>query len=365
MLSKRVNKIQESGIRKIFELAAKNKGEFINLSIGQPDFEVPAKLKALAQKSIAGNMNSYMPTRGYPPLIDKIRRKLEKENNIKAEDNEIIVTSGVSGGIFLLLSSIIDPGDEVIITDPYFIMYKEVLAFLGARIKYLDTYPSFRIDTKKLSTLVSPKTKALILNSPGNPTGIVYSRQELEQIAAIARRSKFLIISDEIYELFDYEKKFFSIGSIYPKTVTLNGYSKSHAITGWRVGYAHGPQEIIEAMNKLQMYSYVCVPSFAQVALAGFSDHSRSDVTSAYRLKRDFVYDSLKAHYEIVKPEGAFYAFIKYPENRPNFIKEAIKNKILIVPGDSFSRKDNYYRVSFAVDDSILEKGMKILKKLA
>ncbi len=364
MLSNRVNNIKESGIRKVFELAVKNKGEYVNLSIGQPDFNVPDELKQSAVKAIRNNENNYAPTQGILPLREKIAEKLKNENQINSLADDIIITSGVSGGIFLLLASIVDPGDEVIITEPYFVMYKELLDFFQAKIIYLDTYPDFHIKPEKLKKLITKKTKALIINTPGNPTGAIFGRNELSQIAEICKKYNTLVISDEIYEKFDYECKFSSIGSIYNKTVTLNGFSKSQAITGWRVGYAHGPNEIIHAMNKLQQYTFVCAPTFAQHALAETFNPDISKEIEGYGKKRDYLFDGLKASFKLNKPEGAFYAFIKCPDGRKNFVEDCIKNKLLVVPSTSFSRRDDHFRVSFAVTGRELDKGVEILKAL-
>jgi len=249
---------------------------------------------------------------------------------------------------------------------------------LEAKFVSLDTYPAnsgagqdFHIDPEKLEKLITPacagqapKTKAILLNSPNNPTGAVYTKEELEKIADIARKNDLLVISDEIYEKFDYDNNFFSIGSIYKKTVTLNGFSKSHSITGWRVGYAHGPKEIIEAMNKLQQYTFVCSPSFAQFALAEELSPEIGEIEN-YKKKRDFVYENLRDKYELNIPEGAFYAFVKIPESQKDFVNKCIKNKLLVVPGNVFSDRNDYFRISFAADDEMLKKGIEILKSLA
>jgi aspartate aminotransferase/aminotransferase len=344
-------------------LAAKNKGEYVNLSIGQPHFETPKALKEAAKSAIENNFNAYLPTKGILELRKKIAEKLQRENNIKASENNVIVTSGTSGAIFLLLSSIVDPGDEIILPDPYFVLYKEVLVFLGAKIIYLDTYSDFHIDSQKLKKIITPKTKAIILNSPNNPTGAVYGEDELRKVVDVAREHNLLVIADEIYEKFDYAGKFFSIGSVYENTVTLNGFSKSHAIPGWRIGYAHGPKEIIEAMNKLQQYTFVSAPSFSQVALLE-EDADLSSKFESYKRKSEYVYENLKNTYEMNKPEGAFYAFIKNPKNSNDFVNEVIEKKLLIVPGSAFSKRGDYFRLSFAASNDALKKGVEILKKM-
>ena len=365
MLSEKIKNIKSSSIRKVFDLAVKNKGEFVNLAIGQPHFEIPDELKKAMVNAVKTGNNKYAPTQGIPELRKKIAKKLQIENNIQASSDNIIITSGTSGGIFLALSSILNPGNEIIIPDPYFTLYKEVTIFLDGKPVFLDTYPTFKINPEKLKRLITKKTKALIINSPNNPTSIVYSEEELGAIAKIAKKNNLLIISDEIYEKFDYDHKFFSVGSIYKNTITLNGFSKSHAITGWRVGYAHGPSIIIQAMNKLQQYTFVCAPTPAQVALAKSFDVNLDKEYQNYRLKRDELYQKLKNKYQIYKPEGAFYLFVKMPEGRKHFIDELIKHKLLVVPGEAFSNRNDYFRISFAIEDEALEKGIRILRDLA
>lgn len=362
-ISQRVNKIKESPIRKIFSLAAANRGEFINLSIGQAHFKTSLKLKKSAQKAIEHDCNFYEQTAGNILLRKKIAEKLNKKNKIKASYENILISSGVSGGIFLALSSLINEKDEVIITDPLFTMYEQILNFLGAKILYHDTYPDFRLNPEKLKKLISKKTKLIIINSPNNPTGMVYDKLELTKLAEIADKYKTLILSDEIYEVFDYNKKFLSIGSIYQNTITLNGFSKSHSIPGWRLGYVHAPNEIIEAMKKLQQYTFVCAPSFAQQAIISEINADLSSQVAEYKKNSEFIYKKMSNDFNLQKPEGAFYAFIKLPKNK-KFIENAIKNKVLIVPGSAFSRKNTHFRISFATDLNTLEKGIEILKKI-
>ncbi len=365
MLSKRINQIEESGIRKVFELATKNKGEYTNLSIGQPHFKTPQALKESAKKAIDEDHNAYFPTLGSMELREKITKKLRTENQIKANLEEVMITTGAAGGIFLALSATINPGDEVILPDPYFVLYKQVLNYLGAKIVYLDTYPNFDLNLENLKKLITKKTKMIIINSPNNPTGAVYSEKNLRGVVKIAEEKNLLILSDEIYERFNYEGDFFSIGSVYNNTITLNGFSKSHSVTGWRVGYLHAPVEIIEAINKLQQYTFVCAPSFAQRALTEQFELDISEFTEYYKKNRDFLCDSLKNKFEFRVPEGAFYAFLKIPENKENFIKNLLENKLLVVPSEAFSEKKGYFRISFAVPFSELEKGIEILKRLA
>jgi len=207
-LSKRIERIEESGIRKVFDLATSIGKDAINLSIGQPHFKTPFELKKAGQTAIRNNFNAYTSTKGYEPLRKKIALKLQVDNNIQADENDIIVTAGVSGGLFLLFSSVLNKGDEVILPDPYFVLYEQILKYLGVKIVLHDTYPDFRLKAEKIEKLITDKTKLIIVNSPNNPTGMVYDQAELEELAEIAEKHNLLVVSDEIYETFDYDKKF-------------------------------------------------------------------------------------------------------------------------------------------------------------
>lgn len=361
-LSKKIGKIEESGIRKVFEQAQRLGSDSINLSIGQSHFPVPDYLKQEIKNVIDQDHNSYVSSQGYLALREKIATKLQTKNNIKADSSQILVTSGVSGAIHLALSSIIDEGDEVVLMDPYFVLYKELLSFLGAKILYHDTYPDFKIKAEKLEKLLSKKTKLIILNSPNNPSGAVYTKEELSSVADIAKKHDITIISDEIYEDFDFENKFFSIASIYKNTITLNGFSKNLSVGGWRLAYAHGPEAIINAMTKLQMYTYVCAPSVAQVSVANVFE--KIDSSFDYKSNRDMLLSDLDKKYKARQVDGAFYAFLEIPREIDNFFEKLEENSLLVVPGAVFSQKNTHFRLSFASNPKTLTKGIKILNSL-
>lgn len=363
-ISERVQKIEISGIRKAFALAGEIKNP-INLSIGQPDFDVPEPIKEGAIKAIKSGFNHYTPTKGLVELREKISHRLFKKNSIKASAEEIVITSGTSGAIFLALSVLLNPSDEVIIFDPYFVAYKEMVKFLDAQPVFVSTFPNFQPDIKKLQKAITLKTKLIILNSPNNPTGAVYPQELIRKIVEVARKKDLYIISDEVYEDFIYEGKHFSPGSIYQKTITLNGFSKSASMTGWRIGYAAGPKGIIDEMCKLQQFLYVCAPSFAQRAAITALEYNSQEKIKEYRVKRDIIYDGLKSKYDIVKPEGAFYAFVKTPKNEDIFIQELIKHNVIVTSGSAFSQKSGYIRISFATSNDKLEKAVEIFQKLS
>jgi len=356
--------MEESGIRKVFEMAAQNQGDMVDFSIGQPHFYTPESLKESLCRAGQEDFNRYTSTKGLQGLREQIVSKLQNRNGISASMEEVMVTSGVSGAIFLSLASIVDPGDEVVLPDPYFVLYKQLLDFLGAETVFWDTYPDFHPDPDKLKKLINSRTKAVILNTPNNPTGMVYSRSELEKVAEVAEQKGVWVLADEVYEKFDFDNRFFSIGSIYDKTITWNGFSKSHLITGWRVGYVHAPAEIIEAMNKLQQYTFVCAPAPTQRALELEGEIDLSHCVNVYKSNRDLLVSRLKSEYQFRTPEGGYYAFVKYPEGKKDLVQDLIRYQVLVIPGEVFSRKSGYFRISLAVDPETLKKGIEILNKI-
>jgi len=356
--------IDSSGIRKVFELAAKIENP-INLSIGQPDFDIPEAIKQEAIKAIEQGFNRYTLTAGIPELRQQLKTLLEKQKKTKLED--IMMTSGVSGGLLLALMVLINPGDEVIFPDPYFVMYKHLTNLLGGVPKYLDTYPDFSLSAKKLAALITPKTKVLLLNTPNNPTGKVYTREELKQVLEVAQKHNILVISDEIYDQFTYSGDFVSPAELYDNVLLLGGFSKTYAMTGWRIGYAAGNAKIIAEMVKLQQYTFVCAPSFAQMATLKALDYDMSPYVADYRKKRDIMYEGLKDRFQVLKPEGAFYIFPQIPAgvDVDRFVEKAIEKKVLIIPGKVFSECNRGFRISFAASDETLKRGVEALNQLA
>jgi aspartate aminotransferase/aminotransferase len=365
-VSRRAHGVDASGIRKVFDLAAKMKDP-INLSIGLPDFDVPLIAKDAAVEAIRGGANRYTPTQGYEPLRLRLREDLSRE--INRDIGEVLITSGVSGGLLLAMLAVIDPGDEAIFLDPYFVMYKHLMTMVGGKSVAVDTYPDFRFPTDKVTAAITPRTKMLVLNSPSNPTGVVMTEDEVRAAVEVARKHDLLILSDEIYEpfLYDSSRGLPSPAKLYDRTIILRGFSKSHAMTGWRLGYAAGPAEIILQMTKLQQYTFVCAPSAFQHAALKALDISMTDAVNTYRRKRDMVYEALSKKFEITRPSGAFYIFPKAPgaHTGSSFVTKAIENNILIIPGNVFSERDTHFRISYATSDEKLVKGCEILCSLA
>ena len=364
-ISRRALGVDASGIRKVFDLAAKMKDP-INLSIGLPDFDVPEVVKEAAIESIRRGDNRYTQTQGIAPLRERLRKDLSAE--MGRDVGDVVITSGVSGALLLAILATIDPGDEAVFLDPYFVMYKHLLTMAGGKSVIVDSYPDFRFHADRVEKAVTPRTKLLILNSPSNPTGVVMTEAEVQSAVEVARKHGLLLISDEIYEPFLYERGrgLASPAKLYENTVILRGFSKSHAMTGWRLGYAAGPEAVLSQMAKLQQYTFVCAPSPLQYAAVKALDVPMNDAVAAYRKKRDLVFERLAPKFELVKPEGAFYIFPKAPPGATatEFVARAIENNVLIIPGNVFSERDTHFRISYATTDDKLAKGCEILRSL-
>jgi aspartate aminotransferase/aminotransferase len=366
LIAERAAKIDASGIRKVFALAASLKDP-INFSIGQPDFDVPEELKEAAIQAIREGQNKYSQTAGDMTLKNKITEQVKGE--FGWENPAVLVASGVSGGLLLAFLSLVDPGDEVIIPDPYFVIYKHVINMLGGKCVFIDSYPDLDLPVEKIAGAVTGKTKMIILNSPCNPTGMVYSEDRIKALTKVAADNDILVMTDEIYEKFCYDGDCPSIASHYEKTLLLRGFSKSYAMTGWRMGYvaAHESlKHVVEEMTKIQQYTFVCAPTPFQKAAITALDCDISDLVDTYRKKRDLLYEGLNGVFELVRPGGAFYAFVKAPgtAGATAFVEKAIANNLLIIPGNVFSEKDTHFRISYATTDDKIQQGVEILRSL-
>ena len=363
-ISERTEAFDSSGIRRVFDLAA-NLKDPINLSIGQPDFDVPDSIKSAAIGAIESGKNAYSPTQGVASLREALAKQVVQAYP-NHQDRELFVCSGTSGGLVLAMLSMINPGDEVVFMDPYFVMYPSLVRMCGGVPVTVDCYPDFSIDPDRIAAAVTDKTKMILLNSPANPTGVTADREALEAVATFAKQKEIALVSDEIYSSFFYDGEFVSPAEFNSDTIVIDGFSKSHAMTGWRVGYVHGPSEIISVMLKLQQYSFVCAPQPAQWGALEATKVDLSSHVNDYRQKRDFICAALSDHYEISKPNGAFYVYPKAPgESGEKFVERAIAENLLIVPGNIFSSRDSHFRISFAASDETLQRGVEVLKRLA
>ena len=361
--SDRARGIDASGIRKVFDLAAQLKDP-INLSIGQPHYGVPEPVKAAIATAVAEDRNAYTPSQGIAPLVARLQAQVDETYG--HADRRAFVTSGTSGGLMLALSALVNPGDEVICFDPYFVMYKHLTTLCGGTCRFVDTYPDFRIDLEKVRAAIGPKTKAILCNSPANPTGAVMSEAEARGLAELSREVGVPLISDEIYDLFTHDQPFVSPARFDANVLAVGGASKTYGMTGLRVGYAHGPAALIEQMIKLQQYTFVCSPQPSQWGALAALDVDMSPRAAEYRGKRDLLRDLIGANFPVEGAAGAFYMFVPVPWGTgTEFVAACVREGLLVIPGGVFSERDTHLRISYAAEDETIRRGAEVLNRLA
>lgn len=360
-------KIEVSGIRRMFDLAATLRDP-IDLSLGQPDFQPPLALREALRRCVENGYHRYTPTQGAAELRDRLIDWWERQHGPAPAGSRAVVTVGATGALFLACAVLLDEGDEVLLPDPYFVLYTQIANFCGATPVLIDTYPtSFRLTPELIERRITPRTRCLIFNNPVNPTGIAYRPDEVRAIAATAKKHDLLVISDEVYDSFCYDFPHESLLRHHENTVLVGAFSKTFGIPGWRLGYAIGPAEIIEKMIVLQQFSYVCAPAPLQRAVAAVLDLNPSEwIVDSYRRKRDLVWKMLGERFELVKPQGAFYAFPRAPGNDADaFLARALQHNLLLVPGKTGSARNTHFRISYAQPDHKLARALELLCNLA
>lgn len=363
LLAERTRLIEVSGIRKVFDLG-KSLKDPINLSIGQPHFDIPEPIKAAARNAIDKGHNGYTVTQGLAEFRERIKADLAKQ--LPNDEREVIITSGTSGGLLLALLAVVNPGDEVIVPDPYFVAYPHLVTLAGGKSVYVDTYPNLQVDPAKVEAAITPRTKVILLCSPANPTGAVASVEVQKRLAEIAKKHNVLLLSDEIYKAFHYDAPPRSPAEFNSDTLVIEGFGKTYGMTGWRLGYAHGPKAIVDEMMKLQQFTYVCAPSIVQYAGLAAMDFDVSGIVADYKRKRDRLCAGLRDKFEFDVPGGAFYLFAEAPWGTgTEFVTEAIRESLLIIPGGVFSKRDTHFRISYAAKDETLDRGIEVLNRLA
>ncbi len=338
----------------------------IDLSVGVPEDKTSQAVKNAGIHAIENDLTGYTPANGLLELRQAIQEKLAKENKINTSLNQISVVPGLTTGLLLIYMAILDPGDELITIDPGYPPYDQLARALGVDVMPVVTLPDFQLNIPAIEASITDKTKAIVINTPNNPTGTVYPEKDLRAVAELAEKYGIYVISDEIYEHFVYDGTHFSMGSIYPDTISMYGFSKQHAMTGWRLGYITGPYDVIEAINELQQYAIFSSSSIAQHA-AIEALKSEDSLIEKYKKKRDLVMNTLiDCDIDVKGAQGSYYVFFKAPNNMTDleFADKLLEYNLILVPGRAFSSRHGYIRISYGAKLKEVEKGMKVLSKV-
>ena len=360
----RTKVIELSLIRKMFEAT---KPGAINLGIGEPDFDVPQNIKDAMKRSIDNNDTHYTPNKGYIELREEIAKKFKNENGINTDPENIIVTVGASEALYISAQAFMESGDEILLPNPSFLLYEACINLAGGKIVPVDCKMEneFKLKAEDVLEKITSKTKAIILNSPSNPTGAVMEKEDIKAIADLSMDHNFMIISDEIYEKIIYDKKHYSPARYSDNVITINGFSKTYAMTGLRVGYLTANEAHCEELFKIHQNSIACSNSTAQrgayEALTGPQDEVHKMV-SEFKRRRDLIVSRLnEMGYETVNTEGAFYVFPKIEDK--DFVKKAADAGVITVSGAAFgSNGEGHVRMSYANSYENIKKAMDILE---
>jgi len=375
LLNKNVAEIEISGIRRFFNMVGDEK-DVISLTIGQPDFHTPDMVKEAAADALSQNKTSYTPNAGILPLRKAISAYYDTNYGVSYDPAaEIIVTAGASQAIDITLRTILNPGDEVILPGPIYPGYAPLITLAGAKPVFADTTKdAFKLTKSTLKEHLTDKTKCVVLPYPSNPTGASYAKDELKELVQILKDRDLFILADEIYSELVYDKEHVSIASfkeVKDKTIVVNGVSKSHAMTGFRLGFSLAPKWLSRHLLKVHQYNVSCASSISQYAALEALTNGKAaslQMRDAYGERRDYVYDRLmQMELDVVKPEGAFYFFPKISSNTLNSFQLGIemvkKGKVALVPGDSFSPLgEGYMRLSYAYNFDTLQEGLNRLE---
>lgn len=364
-----------SGIRRFFDLVAASQ-DVISLGVGEPDFKTPEHIREVAVRALRDGMTKYTSNAGIPELRDAISGYVRRLHGIEYRPgDEILVTVGVSEGMDLAMRTLVSTGDEVIIPEPCFVSYKPMCALAGGTPVPVDTRPEndFKLDVRDLEAAVTPRTRALVVSYPNNPTGATMSREELLEVAAFAERHDLWVISDEVYERLTYTGEptcFATLPGMRDRTVTLSGFSKAFAMTGWRLGYACGPARVIAVMHRIHQYSMMCCPTLSQVAAVEALNDARSEeavrsMVASYDRRRRLVVDGFCAlGLDCFEPGGAFYCF---PDIRRAGYSEdefcerlLLEEKVAVVPGTAFGASGaGHVRCCYAVAEDDIREALR------
>lgn len=363
-ISKRASQIIKSGIR-----GFTNGNIQYDLTIGQPDFDVPLILKESIKKAVDHNHNGYITTGGEFFIRELIISHLKKQYPLLAhsESHNVIITSGVTGGLYSAFLTLLNNKDEVLLADPYFSPYLDIIKLAGGTPKLIDTYPDFMITAQKIETAITSKSKILLLNSPNNPTGKIIPYSELVKIVQLCKKHNIIIFSDEIYESYIYNGKYTSIFDITDEAVVFRGFSKSHGATGWRIGYLVAPIEIATVIERIQGKIYVSAPSITHYTIPEALDFDNQPFMELLRTRRDTILSIFKPVFSNFTCDGGFFAFLDITGtcniNADAFIEILRKKKVAVLPGRIFSKKNTHCRISLTCDTNKLRQAAEIINE--
>lgn len=378
MTAKRLQKITESATLRISNLASELKSQgkdIISFSLGEPDFTTPRHIIEAVKASLEHGDTHYTPSPGIPELRKAIAQKLKNDNNIEVKPGSIIVTPGAKQAIFEVMLSVLQDGDEAILFDPAWVSYDPCVMLTGAKTVWVPTDADKSFTPVNLAEHITKKTKIIVVNSPCNPTGGVYGRETLKEIADIAVDKNILVLSDEIYEKIIYDQEHISIGSMdgmHDLTITVNGFSKAYAMTGWRLGYVSAPKEIYDQMLKLHSHSVSQATSFVQYAgIAALQGDQTcvTDMVCEFRARRDLLVRGLnKLDIRCAMPDGAFYAFADVSEyGSGEKVAELLLNKAFVAttPGSAFGEAGNdFIRISYATSQDRINEALRRIESV-
>lgn len=377
LISHKVEQMKPSGIRAFFDLVLGMK-DVISLGVGEPDFVTPWHIRESAIYSIEEGYTSYTSNKGLVKLRTYISHDLKRRFGLEYDINdEILVTVGVSEAIDLVMRSIINPGDKILICSPSYVSYGPVAELAGGKVKHISLSPSngFKLTAEVLKKNIDPDVKAILLNYPCNPTGASYTKKELNALNRVIEKHDIIVISDEVYDELTYDfhhTPFPTLAGARDRTVYLNGFSKAYAMTGWRVGFACGPKEIIQAMTKIHQYTIMCAPIMSQMAACEALVGPRKpieDMKREYLRRREFVVTRLnEIGLTCHKPDGAFYAFPSIKAtglNSVDFASKLLKKKkVAVVPGTAFGPEgEGYVRISYASSFDQLKEALNRIEE--
>ena len=362
--------VELSGIRRFTFLVRDTPGACA-LTIGEPDQDTPEAVKAAAKAALDANDTHYPPGNGYPYLLEAISRFEERAHGLRYSPEEIILTIGATEGLFIALSTVLDPGDEVIIPTPAFSLYESITRLCrGVPVALPTEDHRFQINPAALRAAVTPRTKAIVLTSPNNPTGCIYTRQTLDAVHDILKDEPIFVLCDDVYRTLVYTDGYHSFAEyqdMRDRIVVIQSFSKPYAMTGWRLGYCLADAPIRDRMQIFHQYAVVSAPAFVQPACAAALDCDTAPMVALFRRRRDYVYRRLTAMgLDVQEPEGAFYMFInikKYGMDSLSFCEKMLKEGLVgVIPGVYFGT-EGYMRLSYCYSDEDLKEGLDRIER--